>query len=140
VQLAPCCRPIPGDEVAGYLGRGEGLVVHRKACGKGQRLFEKDPDHWIDVSWSDELDRQFESSLAVLVKTGKGVLAQVASAISAAETDITHIEMSNEREGDTAELKLSISFRDTEHLNEVLRVIRRCSVVLKATRVCPSAN
>jgi len=140
VQLAPCCRPIPGDEVAGYLGRGEGLVVHRKVCGTAIRLLEKYPDHWLDVSWSDELDRQFETSLAVLVKNSKGVLAQVAAAIGSVETDITHIEMSNEREGDTAELKLSISFRDTEHLSEVLRVIRRCSVVLKADRVCPTPS
>jgi GTP diphosphokinase / guanosine-3',5'-bis(diphosphate) 3'-diphosphatase len=137
VQLATCCRPIPGDPIAGYLGRGEGLVVHTQSCGVGRRLFERDNDRWIDVVWSDEPEPQFETAIAVLVTNGKGVLAQVAATISAAETDITHIEMGNERLGDTAELKLSLSVRDTDHLSDVLRTIKRCPVVLKATRVCP---
>ncbi|MDE1999638.1 MAG: hypothetical protein KGI52_11995, partial [Burkholderiales bacterium] len=53
------------------------------------------------------------------------------------ETDITHIEMGNERLGETAELRLTISVRDTEHLSDVIRTLKRCPVVLKVERVCP---
>jgi guanosine-3',5'-bis(diphosphate) 3'-pyrophosphohydrolase len=134
VQLAPCCSPVPGDPIAGYLGRGEGLVVHTQTCGVGKRLFERDSERWIDVSWSDEPTRLFETAVKVLVANGKGVLAQVASAISSAETDITHIEMGDERLGETAELKLTVAVRDTEHLADVIRTLKRCSVVLKVER------
>jgi len=134
VQLAPCCCPVPGDPIAGYLGRGEGLVVHTQSCGVGKRLFERDSERWIDVSWSDEPTRLFEAAVKVLVANGKGVLAQVAAAISSAETDITHIEMGDERLGETAELKLTLAVRDTEHLADVIRTLKRCSVVLKAER------
>ena len=137
MQLAPCCRPIPGDPIAGYLGRGEGLVVHTQMCGVGKRLFERDPDRWIDVGWSDEPTRTFDTDIQVLVANGKGVLAQVAASISSAETDITHIEMGDERLGETAELKLSLSVRDTDHLQDVLRTLKRCPVVLKVNRVSP---
>ena len=137
VQLAPCCRPIPGDPIAGYLGRGEGLVVHTQMCGVGKRLFERDPDRWIDVGWSEEPTRAFDTDIQVLVANGKGVLAQVAASISSAETDITHIEMGDERLGETAELKLTLSVRDTEHLQDVLRTLKRCAVVLKVNRVSP---
>ena len=137
VRLAPCCTPIPGDPIAGYLGRGEGLVVHTQRCGVGRRLFERDSERWIDVSWAEEPTRPFETVLAVTVTNGKGVLAQVASAISSAETDITHIEMGDERLGQTAELKLTVAVRDREHLADVLRALRRCAVVIRAERVCP---
>ena len=137
VQLAPCCKPIPGDPIAGYLGRGEGLVVHTQTCGVGKRLFERDSERWIDVAWSDEPARQFETAISVLVANGKGVLAQVAASISSAETDITHIEMGDERLGETAELKLTLSVRDADHLQDVLRTLKRCQVVLKAGRICP---
>jgi len=137
VQLAPCCCPVPGDPIAGYLGRGEGLVVHTQLCGVGKRLFERDSERWIDVSWSDEPSRLFETVLRVLVTNGKGVLAQVAAAISSAETDITHIEMGDERMGETAELKLTLAVRDTEHLADVIRTLKRCAVVLKAERLTP---
>jgi len=137
VQLAPCCKPIPGDPIAGYLGRGEGLLVHTQTCGVGKRLFERDSERWIDVAWSDEPARQFETGISVLVANGKGVLAQVAASISSAETDITHIEMGDERLGETAELKLTLSVRDADHLQDVLRTLKRCPVVLKAGRICP---
>jgi GTP pyrophosphokinase/guanosine-3',5'-bis(diphosphate) 3'-pyrophosphohydrolase len=134
VQLAPCCCPVPGDPIAGYLGRGEGLVVHTQTCGVGRRLFERDSERWIDVSWADEPTRLFETVVQVLVTNGKGVLAQVAASIASAETDITHIEMGDERLGETAELKLTVAVRDTEHLADVLRTLNRCPVVLKAER------
>ncbi len=137
VQLAPCCCPIPGDPIAGYLGRGEGLVVHTQTCGVGKRLFERDSERWIDVGWSDEPTRLFETVIKVLVANGKGVLAQVAASISSAETDITHIEMGDERLGETAELRLTLSVRDTDHLAEVMRTLKRCAVVLKSERLCP---
>jgi guanosine-3',5'-bis(diphosphate) 3'-pyrophosphohydrolase len=134
VRLAPCCCPVPGDPIAGYLGRGEGLVVHTQTCGVGKRLFERDSERWIDVSWSDEPTRMFETAVKVLVANGKGVLAQVAASISSAETDITHIEMGDERLGETAELKLTLAVRDADHLAEVIRTLKRCPVVLKAER------
>jgi guanosine-3',5'-bis(diphosphate) 3'-pyrophosphohydrolase len=134
VQLAPCCCPVPGDPIAGYLGRGEGLVVHAQTCSVGRKLFDRDSERWIDVSWAEEPTRNFETPVTVLVTNGKGVLAQVAQAISTAETDITHIEMGDERLGETAELKLTLSVRDTEHLVDVIRTLNRCPVVLKAER------
>jgi guanosine-3',5'-bis(diphosphate) 3'-pyrophosphohydrolase len=134
VQLAPCCCPVPGDPIAGYLGRGEGLVVHAQTCSVGRKLFERDSERWIDVSWADEPTRLFETPVTVLVTNGKGVLAQVAQAISTAETDITHIEMGDERLGETAELRLTLSVRDAEHMADVLRTLKRCPVVLKAER------
>src|SRR5450755_1375705 len=49
VQLAPCCRPIPGDAIVGNLGRGEGLTVHTAECSVGKRLLERDSERWMGV-------------------------------------------------------------------------------------------
>lgn len=137
VQLATCCRPIPGDAIVGYLGRGEGLVVHTAECGVGKRLFERDSERWITVEWAEELHRPFETAVMVLVKNGKGVLAQVAQAVSQAEADITHIDMGDEKAAATAELRLLLSVRDRLHLADVLRTLKRSSAVLRASRVKP---
>jgi len=73
----------------------------------------------------------------VLVRNGKGVLAQVASAVSAAQADITHIDMGEDRATETTELRLLISVRDRLHLADALRTIRRCAPVLRVWRVKP---
>ena len=136
IQLAPCCRPIPGDPIVGYLGRGEGLLVHTADCTTGKRLFERDSERWMHVEWAEDQDlsRAFETSLHVLVKNGKGVLAQVASSISSAEADIVHLDMDPEPADETIELRLQISVRDRVHFADVLRTLRRSPVVLKLSR------
>jgi GTP pyrophosphokinase/guanosine-3',5'-bis(diphosphate) 3'-pyrophosphohydrolase len=138
VQLASCCRPIPGDEVRGYLGRGEGLVVHTCECAVGKRLYQRDREHWIPVEWAEEPARSFEAGIALLMRNGKGVLAQVAQAVAQAEADITHIAMDDEAQlRETAEMTLLIAVRDRLHLADVLRVLRRTPPVQRVWRVKP---
>jgi GTP diphosphokinase / guanosine-3',5'-bis(diphosphate) 3'-diphosphatase len=72
-----------------------------------------------------------------VVHNGKGVLAQVAAAVSAAEADITHIDMGNEPAAATAELQLLVSVRDRLHLAEVIRTLRRSPAVQRAARIKP---
>ena len=140
VRLATCCRPIPGDEIKGYLGRGEGLMVHTAECQVGRRLQQRDSEHWIAVSWAEELTRPFEAGVAVLLKNDKGVLAQVAAAVSSAEADITHIAMSDDAgQRETAELTLLLAVRDRLHLADVLRTLKRSPAVLRAWRIKPGS-
>ncbi len=137
VQIAPCCRPIPGDSIVGYLGRGEGLMVHTTECSVGRRLFERDSEHWMGVDWAEQPTRTFETAVQLLVSNGKGVLAQMAQAVSEAEADITHIEMGNEPAAETAELQLRLSVRDRLHLADVMRTLKRSPAVLRVSRVKP---
>ena len=137
VQLATCCRPIPGDAIVGYLGRGEGLMVHTGECSVGKRLFERDSEHWMGVDWAEQPAHAFETSVSLLVTNGKGVLAQVAQAVSEAEADITHIDMGDEPAAETAELQLLISVRDRLHLADVMRHLKRAPSVLRVARVKP---
>jgi GTP diphosphokinase / guanosine-3',5'-bis(diphosphate) 3'-diphosphatase len=137
VQLATCCRPIPGDAIVGYLGRGEGLLVHTADCHNGKRLKERDPERWMAVEWAEQPVRAFETMVAVQVRNGKGALAQVAASVSAAEADITHIDMDNERDADIAELRLSLAVRDRHHLADVLRTLKRSPPVVRASRIKP---
>ncbi len=137
VQLASCCRPIPGDAIVGYLGRGEGLVVHTVECSVGKRLFERDSEHWMGVDWAEQPTHAFETAVTLLVTNGKGVLAQVAQAVSETEADITHIDMGNEPAAETTELQLLISVRDRLHLADVMRTLKRAPSVLRVARVKP---
>ncbi len=135
IQLAVCCHPIPGDEIVGYLGRGEGLTVHSAECAVAKRLFERDSERWLPVEWAEQPVRPFDAVVNVLVQNGKGVLARVAAAVSATETDITHIDMGNERATETTELKLTLAVRDRQHLADALRTLRRAPAVLHVARV-----
>nr|WP_298422450.1 bifunctional (p)ppGpp synthetase/guanosine-3',5'-bis(diphosphate) 3'-pyrophosphohydrolase [Hylemonella sp.] len=134
VQYATCCRPIPGDAIVGYLGRGEGLVVHTADCAIARKLHHKDSERFIGVEWSDEPTRPFETAVVVTLNNGKGVLARVASALAGAEADITHIDMGQEAAMETIDLRFVIAVRDRVHLADVLRTLKRTPSVLRARR------
>jgi GTP pyrophosphokinase len=136
VKYPPCCHPIPGDPILGYLGRGEGLVVHTGSCAVGQRLLHKDRERFIGVEWSEEIVRAFEAPLLVTVSNGKGVLARVAAAIAQAEADITLVNMVDEVSGqDAIDLRFVVSVRNLAHLEAVLKALRRTPSVTQARRV-----
>jgi guanosine-3',5'-bis(diphosphate) 3'-pyrophosphohydrolase len=137
LQLATCCRPIPGDAIVGYLGRGEGLKVHTAECSVGKKLFERDSERWMNVEWAEELSKPFEAAVVALVRNNKGALARIAGAVSSAEADITHIQMSDERQSETADLQLLVSVRDRLHLADVLRTLKRVPDVLRVFRARP---
>ena len=140
VQYSPCCHPIPGDRILGYLGRGEGLIIHTEDCPSGKRLLSRDRDRFLEVEWSDELTRSFEVVLLVTVENGKGVLARVASTLAAAEADITHVDMSDERAQHATDLRFAIAVRDRVHLAGILRALKRTPSVLKAQRSGTTKN
>ena len=135
VVYATCCRPIPGDAILGYLGRGEGLVVHTSACAVGRKLQQKDSERFIGVAWSDEPARNFETGIAVTVVNGKGVLARVAGALASAESDIIHVDMGQDAAQDGAELRFVIAVSDLTHLEAVLRQLKRTPSVVTANRI-----
>ena len=140
VKFATCCRPVPGELIVGYLGRGEGLVVHTGDCGVAKRLQHKDSERFISVEWSDEPVRSFETSVLVTVTNGKGVLARVAAALAGAEADITHVDMGVEEALDATDLRFVIAVRDRAHLDAVLRNLKRTPSVMRAQRVQPGSG
>ncbi|AVS75261.1 RelA/SpoT family protein [Paracidovorax cattleyae] len=138
VQYASCCRPVPGDPIVGYLGRGEGLVVHNAQCGVAKKLQHKDSERFITVDWADEPTRMFETGIVVTVTNGKGVLARIAAELASSEADIVHVDMDEEKAMDTTDLRLVVAVRDQAHVEAALRNLRRTTAVLRAFRILPS--
>jgi len=140
VKFATCCRPIPGDPILGYLGRGEGLTIHIARCPVVKRLQHKDAERFIVVDWSDEPVRNFEVGVIATVANGKGVLAKVAVTLANSESDISHVDMGTEYAQDATDLRFVIEVRDRAHLDTVLKNLRRTSSVLTAERMLPSGT
>ncbi|QXL85559.1 bifunctional (p)ppGpp synthetase/guanosine-3',5'-bis(diphosphate) 3'-pyrophosphohydrolase [Comamonas sp. NLF-1-9] len=134
VQYAKCCHPVPGDAVVGYLGRGEGLMVHHAQCEVARELQRKDAERFISVDWADETTRNFEVAIAVTVDNHKGVLARVAAELANCEADIVHMDM-DDAVGGTTELRFIVSVRNLAHVEAILRNLRRLSMMVKAERM-----
>src|SRR5262245_57262397 len=133
VQLASCCRPIPGDAIVGSMKKGQGLVVHVSDCGVIERSRRKEPEQWIDVEWDPRTSRLFQVAINVTVENQRGVLAKVASEIAAAGSNIDAISMDEDRALFTT-MHLVVEVANRQHLARVLRALRRLPDVRKISR------
>lgn len=135
VNFASCCHPIPGDEIIGYLGKGEGLQIHTDDCAYVRRIHHKDPENWIEVVWAADIQREFEVAIKVDVKNSKGVLAKVASSITSADANIVHVAMEDSFSEASANIRFGIQVKDRIHLARVMRSLRSNADVVRVARV-----
>ena len=134
VQLAPCCLPIPGDQITGQLRRDQGLVVHGTDCDLAKRQRSKEPDRWIEVIWGSELNRRFDCRIFILVKNERGVLARVAAEIGESDANIIHVGMDQDQDLVMTQLRFTVQVEDRVHLARMMRNIRRIGGVTRILR------
>jgi len=134
MSFQSCCHPIPGDNIIGYLGKGEGLQVHTNDCPHALRMLSKDSDKWVEVEWGKDINREFDVDLAIDTLQGKGVLARVASSVTAADSNILNVSMDDRYKEDSVTIRFTIQVADRLHLSKVMRSLRTNHDVMRVTR------
>ena len=139
VKYSPCCHPLPGDEIIGYLGRGEGLIVHTADCTVAKRLRAKDAERFMEVEWAEHMTRRFPTAVTVTIHNRVGAVAGITAAIARSNANIGYISMSDDMNQEVLDVRLILQVRDRLHLANVLRGIRRVPAAIRATRVKSAA-
>lgn len=133
MQLSRCCNPVPGDRIMGYITRGRGLTIHSVGCPNLEAL-DYDKDRLVEVDWDTTAQSTHAVKLSVLAVDKTGVLANVSSAISECDANISRAEITT-REDRKAALDFVIEVTDTGHLDRVLKAIERVDGVITARRI-----
>src|SRR5512146_2550991 len=122
-----CCHPVPGDEIVGYLSAGKGIVVHRQDCPNVAE-YRKTPERMIAIDWDRAVSGDYRVQLRIVVDNKPGVLATVAASIAEGDSNIENVEY-QERDQQTSTLLFTIEVRNRKHLADIMRRVRRASVV-----------
>lgn len=138
MNLAKCCRPISGDAVSGVIVSGEGLVVHRDNCAK---LLKVNPEQQVNVDWGSVSgsinSMDYEASIRVQARDGRGLLVALSSAISEVGGDIAEVQTLSkaEREHGFIEFLFAVHVRDLAHLELMMQHLHRVPQVREVVRV-----
>ena len=127
LSFANCCHPLPGDAIVGYLSQGKGIVVHREECPNVLEL-RKTSERRVGIEWAREVQGDYRAELRIEVANHPGVLATVAAAIAAADSNIENVEYV-ERDAAAATLLFAMEVKNRKHLADVIRRVRRTGVV-----------
>jgi GTP pyrophosphokinase len=132
VSFARCCRPIPGDNIQGFLSGGKGVVVHRVACSNVGD-YRHHPDKWLPVEWAPDVDAEFSAAITVEVFDRRGVLARVATLIADHDANIERLDF-EDQDRTTSRLRLVLSVRHRTHLASIMRSLRQLPAAMRVYR------
>jgi len=131
VRYSQCCQPVPGDEVIGYVTRGRGVSIHRNDCPNVLNLSD-DPERRLEIEWTAEKGDRFYVKLSLDGTDRRGLLSDVAKAISDTGTNIQHADMRATEGGMMGAFVVEV--QDLSHLRKVLKAIRRVKGVIAVER------
>jgi guanosine-3',5'-bis(diphosphate) 3'-pyrophosphohydrolase len=131
VRYSQCCQPVPGDRVVGYITRGRGVSIHRVDCPNVLHL-SQDPERRVEIEWSAEKGERFFVKVHMHGTDRRGLLSDVAKAISDTGTDIQHADMRSTNGGMDAEFVVEV--KDLSHLTRVVKAVKKVKGVLEVER------
>jgi GTP pyrophosphokinase len=134
ITLARCCKPVRGEEIVGYITRGQGVSVHSAQCPNVARLMY-DSERRIDVEWdSSGKDDVYDVKLALDVEDRQGLLAKIVSTIADEKTNIKNVDAKT-FEGKHARVTVVLSVADRKQMERVMTRIRRINGVREVARL-----
>lgn len=129
VRYSQCCQPLPGDDVIGYITRGRGVSIHRMDC---TNILNLGHDRRVEIEWTAEKGDRFFVKIYLKGTDRRGLLSDVAKAITDTGTNIQHADMGAVIGGMVAEF--SVEVQDLAHLNKVVRAVRKVKGVIQVER------
>ena len=140
VYRAPCCNPIRGEEVIGYITLGKGVGVHARRC-KNVASLMINRERIIDVMWVGEGQGEpYAVKLSVKTEDRTGLLAALTNAVADAKTNIRAASTDEQYATDgLRRIELTVDIVDVRHLDRVRNALRRVAGVIEVERIAPQA-
>lgn len=129
VNLANCCNPIPGDEIIGYITKGNGISVHRKNCHNLEYL----DNRTVIVEWNDNTNEKYETVILVRTETRDNKLMEIMQKLSILDIHIDRFLTLHDANDTIYEITLYV--KNTEYLEKVFRELQKLSYVTKIERL-----
>ena len=129
VTLAKCCNPIKGDDIVGYISRGNGIIVHNKECHNLNQLDER----LIDVKWNKDIDKKFKTIISVETSKKENLLLDIIQRSSTNNIGIINVNTTNNTTNNVYELTIEV--KDLDTLKKYFNDLKQNSDILKVERV-----
>ncbi|MBS1887948.1 MAG: bifunctional (p)ppGpp synthetase/guanosine-3',5'-bis(diphosphate) 3'-pyrophosphohydrolase [Actinobacteria bacterium] len=136
VRLAKCCRPVPGDEIAGYVSLGRGITIHRADC-KNVKALKRAPERFVDVGWEGDNAASYRVEIQIDAYDRTRLLEDLSRTFS--EAGINIIGASCTTNHPMVKNKFVVEVGDTEQLKHCVGRLRNVESVFDAYRITPTA-
>ena len=131
---ARCCRPVPPEEIAGYITIGRGVSIHRQDCGNYLALYKRSPERSIEVGWGEAADAVYPANLSLHAFDRQGLLRDVTSILADESISVDSINTSSKKKTMQVEMDLGISVPGLPTLSRVISRLEQLPNVTSVRR------
>lgn len=135
VKFAKCCSPIPGDEIIGFITRGNGVSIHRKECKNVRESIDAKEEYgrWISVSWQNSDKHKYSTGLKIITKTRIGVYVDVLNIFSNMKINISQMSVKDDADSHSI-FYLSVDVTSAGQLELAMSRVKKARGVLEVLR------
>jgi GTP pyrophosphokinase len=130
--LARCCRPVPPDDIIGFVTRGKGVSIHRSHCANALALAKKDPERVIEVAWGRQRDGLYPVEIFVLAQDRQGLLRDITEVLAREKMNVLGVNTATSR--GEAQMSFTIEVADAPALRRALAQVAEIKGVVAARR------
>ena len=128
VNLANCCNPVFGDEIVGYITKGNGISVHRISCHNLEML----EDRTVNVIWNSNINKRYLTSLLVTTDSEKNHMLDLVQIVSTMNVNVDGITTISR--GDTTIYQINCYVTGLDQLSKLIMNIEKNNYVIKLER------
>jgi GTP pyrophosphokinase len=132
IRFSKCCRPLPGEEIVGFVTKGKGVTVHKRDCPNVIHT-EEGSGRYVNVEWNPGPEQVFPVEIEVEAFDRVGVIHDILERIAESKTNVSAANVKTKR-GSMAMIKLIVDVRDAAHLSSVIKTVKSVSDVYNVTR------
>jgi GTP pyrophosphokinase len=132
-SFAPCCNPIPGDDVFGFITINDGIKIHRTNCPNSVQLMSKYSYRVVKTKWNNQRDVAFLAGLKLHGIDSMGIISKVSEIITN-NLDINMKSISFESKDGIYEGKIMLYVTDSEQLEIVISKMKAIEGLVSITR------
>jgi GTP pyrophosphokinase len=132
IQLAKCCKPIPGDDIIGFISKGKGIVIHRTDCSYTASYSKEKPEKLIDACWNESLNSTYLSDIYIEAQDRPGLLRDISEIFSREKINVLWVQTHNVN--NVACMSFTLEINQAGQMQKAFNLLNQVKNVFKVTR------
>jgi GTP pyrophosphokinase len=133
-RLAQCCKPLPYDEITGYITRGKGVTVHKNDCPNLLRLRATEKERLVTVSWGESSKDVYPVDIVIRAFDRQGLLNDIANVLSNVHLNVVGVNTHTDKKTHIANMVFSLEVNDISQLSQALVKIEQLPNIMEVAR------
>ena len=129
INVASCCKPVPGDDIVGYISKGNGINVHRALCPNISELDER----IIEVNWNKKISKKYSTNILITANENDNLLINIINKTSS--NDITIQSINNLSTSSRYLYDINVLVDNIDRLNKFMNDINSLKGVVNVERI-----